>query len=552
MKWLLEIVDQILSRGGDNVVLSTGKTPSGPIHIGSQRELFICDSLRRILLEKNVETKLIFVVDSFDPLKSIPMGLEVPSDFAKNIGKPMCDVPDPYCCHTSYAEHFAQEFIEKQVEFGVEMEVIYSHELYMRHEMKNAIRTALSKLNILREIRKEFILPTLDKEHLTRFEQEEISWSPAMVVCPKCGMLAPKIKGEVKPNRVLQYRKDDDSVYFRCNYCGFEDCVPIEKGRIKLSWRVDWAAKWAIFRVTCEPAGKDHCVKGGAYDMALEVSEKVFGYKGPIKVAYEWLTLGEHAMKTHKGIVFTPAEWLSIAPPEALRMFMLSFDPMRHISFVPNRVPEIVDKFDHLERFYYGLEERGENWGSEEEARLLYEMSLTSRQVREKVPVRLPYKFAIYLAQLEEMLGPEKILEKSVKAAMKLYQGVSLEPTDLQDIKKRLLQAKNWVQRYAPSETKFNITAKLPEEVKAKLSEKQKLFLTQLLETIIKEEELDEKILQNQVFELARKLMLNPPDAFKAAYLVILGAEKGPRLAPLLLALDRGWLINRLRKVVEN
>ncbi|RLE50268.1 MAG: lysine--tRNA ligase [Candidatus Methanomethylicota archaeon] len=551
MKWLLDIADQILARKEEKVVLSTGKTPSGPIHIGSQRELFICDSLKRILTRKGVETQLIFIVDSFDPLKSIPAGLEVSADFSDNIGRPMCDVPDPYGCHRSYAEHFAQEFIEKQVKFGVEMDVIYSHELYSREEMKEAIRTALRKLDILKEIRRKFIAPTLDKEHLAKFEQEEIFWTPAMVVCPKCGMLAPKVKGEVKPNRVLSYEDSRDLVRYKCNYCGYEGEETVEKGRIKLSWRVDWAAKWSIFKVTCEPAGKDHCVKGGAYDMALEVSEKIFGYKGPIKVAYEWLTLGEHAMKTHKGIVFTPAEWLSVAPPEALRMFMLSFDPMRHISFVPSRIPEIVDEFDHLERFYYGLERREDFSESEEEVKMLYEMSLSTSYVRDKPLVRLPYKFAIYLIQLEDMLGMDKILEKSIKAATKLYPGVRVDKADIEDMKSRLIQAKNWVLKYAPSEFKFNISAKLSEDIKSRLSEKQRIFLLRLLEILAKEEEVDERGLQNKVFELARELSLNPPDAFKATYLVILGAEKGPRLAPLLLALDRSWLINRLKEAAS-
>ena len=33
-----------------------------------------------------------------------------------------------------------------------------------------------------------------------------------------------------------------------------------------MPWRVDWAARWAIHGITCEPAGKDHGAAGGSYD----------------------------------------------------------------------------------------------------------------------------------------------------------------------------------------------------------------------------------------------------------------------------------------------
>jgi len=34
-------------------------------------------------------------------------------------------------------------------------------------------------------------------------------------------------------------------------------------------------------------------------------------------------------------------------------------------------------------------------------------------------------------------------------------------------------------------------------------------------------------------------------------YRILLGSEKGPRLAPLLIAIDRTWLLNRLRSVLQ-
>lgn len=547
--WIENIVEQIIGRQSENVVLCTGKTPSGPIHIGSEREIFICDSIKRVLAKRGIGSQLIFVIDSFDPLKAIPAGLDVPKDFSKNIGKPMCDVPDVYSCHRSYAEHFAEEFVLRQPDFGVEMEAIYSHELYRTKEMKEAIRLALAKLDVLKEIRREFVMPTLDPAHRKKFEQEEQFWSPAMVVCENCGMLAPKVGGEIKPNRVLRYDPKEDAVHYRCNHCGFKGAASVNRGRIKLSWRVDWAAKWFILRVTCEPAGKDHCVKGGAYDMALEVSRKVFGYVGPLKVPYEWLTLGEHAMKTHKGIIFTPSEWLSVAPPETLRMFILSTDPMRHISFSPGKIPELVDLFDRLERFYYGLEKL--SLGEPDDSLLrLYELSLVNAPKPEP-PARLPYRFAIYLVQLEELLGLNKVVEKSAFVALKLYRREKLSDDELLDIRRRLQMAKNWVSKYAPIGMKFNISREVAGGIKSKLGERQRIFLLRLADLIQRKEYFEEQELQNKIFDLAREIALSPNEAFKAVYLAVLGSDKGPRLAPLMLALDRDWLIKRLMEAAS-
>ena len=46
--WLMEIIERIENRNHDVITLSTGKTPSGQIHLGIMRELLICDGLRRV------------------------------------------------------------------------------------------------------------------------------------------------------------------------------------------------------------------------------------------------------------------------------------------------------------------------------------------------------------------------------------------------------------------------------------------------------------------------------------------------------------------------
>jgi lysyl-tRNA synthetase class 1 len=532
--WIRGIVNELLSRKDDEIVIHTGKTPSGPIHIGAEREQFICSAIQRELEKRGVESTFNFIIDSFDPIKSIPAGLEVPKGFADHMGEPLCDIPDPSGCHESYSVHFADEFIQAQQRLGLSPNIVYSHKLYQRKEMKDAIRIVLRRLDDLRAIRRKYIEEDEDKT--------TGDWNPVMVVCPSCGKIASRRK-EVAPNRVTSWNLEKDEVAFTCNSCGYTGKGKISDTRLKLSWRVDWAAKWSVFKVSCEPAGKDHCVKAGAYDMGLEVCSGIFGYRGPLRVSYEWLTLGEYAMKTHKGITFTPSEWLRIAPPESLRYLILSVDPMRHVAFLPDRIPDIVDNFDRLERISFGAEPPSGNEDIDY-LRDLYGIC-TVGGAHKTLPLRLPYRFCVYMVQLEDLFGSGGVLSKSLAYLAKLG-GRQADEGEKRDAESRLAMAKSWVSSYAPQNLKFQIVS----DARGQLpSEPERRFIEGVIDLLQKN--LKESELQNEIFEVARAQGLEVGKAFGAIYKILLGSEKGPRLAPLLAALDRDWLLNRLKSALQ-
>jgi lysyl-tRNA synthetase class 1 len=531
--WVKGIADEITERGDEKIVVHTGKTPSGPIHIGAEREQFICSAIQKELTRRGLESTFNFIIDSYDPIKSIPVGVKVPIGFEENIGKPLSDVPDPLGRHESYAVHYADEFVQCQSRLGLSPNVIYSHVLYQQKEMKDAIRTVLARLDELRIIRKRFIQE--------EGENSADDWNPVMVVCDNCGKIASK-KKEVAPNRVTSWDLRKDEVSYLCTSCGYQGTGSISGTRLKLSWRVDWAAKWAVFKVTCEPAGKDHCVKDGAYDMGLEVCSKIFGYRGPLRVSYEWLTLGDRAMKTHKGITFTPTEWLRIAPPEPLRYLILSADLMRHVSFLPERIPDLVDNFDRLERIYYGSEPPSGN-ESIKYMRDLYEICTVTNHSSQ--PGRIPYRFCVYMVQLEGLFTSGGIISKSADYLSKLI-GRPATEEEREDMRARLTNAKNWVESYAPPNLKFQISTEAP-SYKPK-SDEERAFIGAVIKLL--EKDLKEDDLQNEIFNVARSLGLEIGEAFSLIYRILLGSERGPRLAPLLMALDRDWLLDRLRSVI--
>ncbi len=70
--WLEETVEKISKRNLTEFTFSTGKTPSGHIHIGILREIIICDALRRIFEKKGFKVSFYLFMDDFDAAKRFP------------------------------------------------------------------------------------------------------------------------------------------------------------------------------------------------------------------------------------------------------------------------------------------------------------------------------------------------------------------------------------------------------------------------------------------------------------------------------------------------
>ncbi|MFX1339927.1 MAG: lysine--tRNA ligase [Promethearchaeota archaeon] len=558
--WLEEIVDKISERDIETVTLSTGKTPSGHIHIGILREILICDALRRIFEEKGYKVNSFLFMDDLDAAKRFPEYIDKIFQ-KKHLGKPFAYIPCPFkdCGCESYAYHFGNELISTFKDFGINTKTIWTHELYKEKEMLEKIRIALENTDLIKEILKKYILPTLDEIKKKQFLEMLQHWMPVMAICEKCGRIQfREINGSIKPNRVIKYNKEKKTVEYECSACGNYNEISIYNGILKLNWRVDWPAKWALFKTTCEPAGKDHCVKGGSYDTGLELCQRVFGYEGPVKVAYEWLRLGERDMKTSKGIVFTPKKFLEIADPELYRMLILRTNPMKHISLRIEEIPQYFDYYERMEDIYYDTIKTD----SEEEREFIhYTFPLTKiNRVLDNKPIRIPIKVLIFLSQIQNILSIENLYEKA-KSVIKIE---NLEDSiSIREFSTLLSRTKNWVDEVkklikneSDKSIKRNIMQKIslfeiPDTVDKNLLnnlDKNQINGIQLLRTFLLESDvLDADLIQNKIFTIAKEnLNMKPRNLFEAIYQVLLGKKHGPRLGSFLSLLDKQWLLERL------
>ncbi|MFX0058723.1 MAG: lysine--tRNA ligase [Candidatus Heimdallarchaeota archaeon] len=557
--WLEETIEKIVNRNPKIITLATGKTPSGHIHIGILREIIICDALKRILENKGKSVRFYLFLDDFDAAKRFPPYID--GDFqSRHLGKPFALVPCPFegCNCESYAKHFGNELILTFKDFGIKNEIIWTYDLYNTKKMQTKIKIALENTEKIKKILKKYIYPTLDDSRKQLFIKTQKNWMPAMALCEKCDKIQSKSSdGTIKPNRVTDYLRDDEKVLYECPACGYKGEISIYSGRLKLNWRVDWPAKWAIYQTTCEPAGKDHSVKGGAYDTGLEICQTVFDYIGPIKLPYEWLRLGDQDMKTSKGIVFTPKDYLKIADPEIYRMLILRTNPMKHISLRLEEIPQYYDYYDRIENVYFG----GDVESNEEADFYKYLYPLIQINETPKVkPIRIPYRLLIFLSQIQNILSVDKLYEKAKSIVKNDHFEKIITKEKFQNLLRRTFNWVKEVENIIEKElnekirrailnkiTIFSIPESINKKILEKVSDSQLKGILKLRKYLLENDNALEEDIQNKIFTIAKEEIKIPPKKmFEAIYQVILGKKFGPRLGPFLVLLDREWLLDRL------
>ncbi len=517
MHWVDQVAEILLKRGREHVIAS-GTSISGHIHIGHSNDVFIADAIRRAVEERGGKAQAIWYADDFDPLRRIPAGL--PEKYREYLGVPYANLPSPVPGFSNFVEYYTRPFLDSLKTFGIKVKVYFGSEVYRSGKLKNQIKLALEKAEVVRQILNRFRARPLPSE-----------WLPYNPICSKCGRIS----------TTQAYDWQGEWVYYRCvgcDYvkgCGNEDQANYAKGEGKLTWRVEWPARWSLLGVTCEPFGKDHAEAGGSYDTGKLIVKEVFGTEPPHPIPYEWISLAGQRMSSSKGIVFTLSDWLEVAEPELLRFFIFRSKPMKSKNFEPRGyLLNLYDEFDELERRYFSGE-------AGEQARI-YELSMPEK-VPESRPQRVPFRFAVILCQV--------VKEFDMQKRILFSRGILKEPSelDLKLARRRLTLALHWVQKYAVERYRIEIQSQLPPSAR-ELTLVEKECLRALAEKIGAREMSPEEI-HNSIYEVARSASLEPPALFQAIYLCFLGKREGPRAGNLLAALDREFVVKRLLEASE-
>ena len=308
--WADVVAKEALEKSSRHIVAS-GITPSGNIHIGNMREVLTADAVFRALRDAGGDATLIYIADTYDPLRKVYPFLD--ESYKEHVGKPLSEIP---CTdHTSYAEHFLEPFIDSMDKLDIHPVIHHADKLYKKGAFVDAIKTALVKKDKIARILEDVSSRTLEPD-----------WNPFNPICNDCGKLT--------TTKVTGFDPDAETVDYSCS-CGSTGTVSMRGGG-KLTWRVDWPARWPILGVTIEPFGKDHASAGGSYDTGKRISAEVYDYPAPHPIVYEWIMLkGKGAMSSSTGVTVSISDMLEILPPEVLRYLIIRSKPEKHIEFDP-------------------------------------------------------------------------------------------------------------------------------------------------------------------------------------------------------------------------
>ncbi|MEW6378164.1 MAG: lysine--tRNA ligase [bacterium] len=498
--WGDQVVNQILAqpRAEDHVYrIVTGITPSGRIHVGNLREVVTADVIYRILQERGKKAQLLYVADDYDPLRKVYPFLD-PQKYQNFIGHPLSDIPCPCDRHTSYAEHFLEPFLASMSQLKIDFTVLRASELYKSGQYNEVIFQALEARDTIADI-------------LFRLTGKEIDefWSPFVPICESCGSMA--------ETRVTGWDRERGPVSYSCQQCGSQGSMPVQ-GHGKLTWRVDWPARWSFLAVDIEPMGKDHGSKGGSYDTGQEIARRVFHKEPPFPIVYEWIRLeGMGDMSSSKGNVVAIEDVLKVVPADILRYLIIKAQPKQRINFDP--VNQLLNVFDEVDN---------------EQAKYRDPRSLELSRASGFVPIGVPFNHLINIVQIAGG-DPSRV------SAILQRGGYQIPDSTARELEERCQYALNWLEHFAPAEYRFAVAGAVPQSVQSLTSNQRRVLgkLSALLSTMLSQGgDISAEEIHRSFYEAAREEKdLSIKEVFQAFYTALIDKENGPRA---------GWFIKTI------
>jgi lysyl-tRNA synthetase, archaeal and spirochete len=498
-------------------IINDSKTPSGRVHVGSLRGVLIHDAIYRALRDRGTEVTYQYGIDDYDPLDDLPA--DATPSLQEYMGYPLCNIPAPTGSKaTDLADHYISEFLDIFPELEVGAQVYRMRDVYRSGRFNQAIDTILKKSDVVRKIYAE-----------VSYAARPDDWHPFQVICESCGKIG-TAEVTAYDGKEVTYQCREDLVSW-ARGCGYRGKVSPFDGNGKLSWKLEWAAKWHTFGITIEGAGKDHCTKGGSRDVAARCLKEIFGDTPPLNVPYEFFLVSGAKMSSSKGIGTAAREIANFLPPEILRFLMIRTPPKRTVNFSTD--------FEYIVKLFNEHDRLVENVPPDRAFDLQRKM-LRTIEVNPASTAYHPVGFQLLIALLQlPHIDVEYEIGKRTEGG--------LTQQDKENLKKRLSAAKYWLDNYASEEDRIELQASLPASA-TELSDSQRAFL-HLLGERFPGGQLGEEAYQKFIFDIARLTPISQKSAFAAIYRVLLDKEHGPKGGALFAYLDREFLVQRFSEI---
>jgi len=518
--WLDKVAKKLIERekkiGRDvNLIkVESGLGASGIPHIGSLGDAVRAYGIKMALENMGYKSELIAYSDDMDGLRKVPEGL--PEWLKDHLAKPVSTIPDPFDCHNSYGAHMSSLLIDALDKLAVKYRFQSGAEAYKQGLMVRQIDLILSNAKYIGEKIEELV------------GQEKFKASlPYFPVCSNCK--------RIYVAEAYEYLKEEKKVLYKCkgtkmgkifvDGCAHEGSTDIRGSNGKLGWKVEFAARWQAFSVRFEAYGKDIMDSVKVNDW---VADEVLKYPHPLHVKYE-MFLDKAGKKISKslGNVLTPQMWLRYGSPQSIMLLLFKrIKGTRNLDL--NDIPKLMDEYDYIEDVYFD-KVKVDNELKRVKLRGIYEY--INHQNPSSEPLQhVPYMLIVQLSSvIEENNRIEYVINK-----LKSY-GTIKNRTD--DLVNKVKLAGNWADDFEHFE-----------KAQVMVDDKQKHALCDLIEVI--KTETDPKNLQTRIFEIARSNTIEPRDFFKLLYVILLGAERGPRLGPYIFDVGTDRIVETLKHYV--
>lgn len=502
------IVETLLERHPEgDIIVSSGVSPSGTYHLGTLREVLTAEIVAAEVRRRGHTARHLHIVDDLDVFRKVPVNID--SVWERYLGMPLCDIPSPDGIENkSYADYFLQDLLDAIVAMRLDIEIVRAHERYRAGDYVNVIETALENVGIIKRILKEVSGRELDEQ-----------WTPIQVL----------EEGRIK-NRM--YRSIDTTAK-TVTYIGSDggDAVAsYADGHVKLSWRVDWPARWAMLGVHAEPFGRDHATKGGSYDTGKRIVDEVYRAEAPYPIPYHFINrVGEtKKMSKSAGNVITAKELLTILPPEIVWYFLLRSSPDKQLFFGEGET--LLRLFDE----FAALQAKTNRTAGEQQ---LLELCLLHVDMPVVSDVPFSHLVNTYQASLRDADLTLKTIERSEYATAAKAQAAI--------IKRELSFIGTWLDNWAPEELRFELVETVD---KADFSEKELQFFSMLAQKVATApDNADGEYFHLALYSFKDELDMQPKEIFSALYRLLIARQNGPRAGWFLSILPRDWLQSRLR-----
>src|SRR5437867_9349682 len=344
--WLDKVARDVIEReekiGRHNSTLrvESGLGASGIPHIGTFADGARAWGIKMALTNAGARAEYIAFSDDKDGLRKVPSGL--PTTLQKYIGHPVSNIPDPFDCHESYGQHMSMLLLDSLDKTGIEYSAMSGAQAYKQGLFNRQIEKILKNAKRVGKIIEE----TLGQEKYT----EVLPYFP---VCASCGRIYTTKALEFDATRhIVKYVCEGMELRGgRLEGCGHVGEMDVRSGDGKLSWKVEFAARWSALKINYEAYGKDLTESVRAND---RVMEEVLGEAPPFHTRYEHF-IDKTGSKISKSVgnVIAPQLWLKYGASQTLLLLMFKRSVGSRAVWVKD-IPMFIAELDELEDVYFG------------------------------------------------------------------------------------------------------------------------------------------------------------------------------------------------------